>query len=299
VTIEPMTASPDSAGAIYDIGYRRYAGPRLGRRGAIGAIVAAGLRAAFGLGRSGRSKILPWGLVVLASIPAAVAVAIRVLVGDLVELYSYENYLWGIGALLPIFVAAQAPELVVNDMRHSVLPLYFSRPISRLDYVGAKLAALALALLSLTLFPIILLFSGRVLAAEDVLGALGDEIGALPAIAGSGAIHAVVLASIGLAICSLAGRRAYAAGAVLAVFLIWGVVSGTFQGQGGTLETIAPFANPLAVLDGTREWLFGGSVADSPVGASTVALPVYGAASMALAALSWMVLALRYRGITT
>ena len=39
-------------------------------------------------------------------------------------------------------------------------------------------------------------------------------------------IHAVALASVGLAICSLAARRrAYAAGAVIAVFLVGGVVS--------------------------------------------------------------------------
>ena len=67
------------------------------------------------------------------------------LVGDIVDLYSYENYLWGIGGLLPIFVAAQAPELVVNDLRHRVLPLYFSRPIGRYDYAAAKLVALASA----------------------------------------------------------------------------------------------------------------------------------------------------------
>ncbi|HEX2844593.1 MAG TPA: ABC transporter permease, partial [Candidatus Limnocylindria bacterium] len=129
-----MSARPETTGTIYDIGYRGYDGPRLGRRGAITAIVGAGLRALFGFGRSGRSKILPWGAVALATLPAGVAVAIRVLAGDLLDLYSYDNYLWGIGALLPIFVAAQAPELVVNDMRHRVLPLYFSRPISRMDY---------------------------------------------------------------------------------------------------------------------------------------------------------------------
>ena len=82
------------------------------------------------MGRSARSKVLPWGAVILAVIPAGVAVAIKVLAGDIIELYSYEDYLWQTGALLPIFVAAQAPELVVNDMRHRVLPLYFSRPIS-------------------------------------------------------------------------------------------------------------------------------------------------------------------------
>ena len=71
-----MQTSPESTGTIYDIGYRGYDGPRLGRRGAMGAILTAGLRSIFGLGRSGRSKILPWGAVILATIPAVVAVAI-------------------------------------------------------------------------------------------------------------------------------------------------------------------------------------------------------------------------------
>jgi ABC-2 type transport system permease protein len=294
-----MPPPPEAAGTIYDIGYRHYDGPRLGRRGAIGAIVAAGLRAVFGLGRSGKSKILPWGAVILGLIPAVVAVAIRVLAGDLIDLYRYENYLWEIGALLPIFVAAQAPELVVNDMRHRVLPLYFSRPISRSDYVASKLTALTLALLALTLLPVLLLFAGRVLGSEDALGALGDEVGALPGIVGSGVLHAVVLASMGLAICAVAGRRAYAAGAVLAVFLIGSVVSGTFDAQGGALQGFAPFVNPLAILDGARQWLFGGSVAGSPVSAAGIALPFYGLAVAVILAVSWLVLAIRYRSVTT
>jgi ABC-2 type transport system permease protein len=294
-----MKTQPEAAGAIYDIGYRHYDGPRLGRREAITAIVGAGLRAAFGLGRSGRSKILPWGAVILAAMPAVVAVAIRVLVGDIVELYSYHNYIWGIGALLPIFVAAQAPELVVNDMRHRVLPLYFSRPISRFDYVAAKLAALAVALLALTLLPVLVLFAGRILAAEDIIAAIGDESGALVGIVGNGLLHAIVLASLGLAICALAGRRAYAAGAVLAVFLIGGVVGAAFAEQGGAMQGIAPFVNPLAILDGTREWLFGGSVAESPVGMAGVALPLYGLATAVLLITSWVALAVRYRSVPT
>ena len=294
-----MQTSPETTGTIYDIGYRGYDGPRLGRRGAIGAIVGAGLRSVFGLGRSARSKILPWGAVLFAVIPAVVAVAIRVLAGDIIELYSYENYLWQTGALLPIFVAAQAPELVVNDMRHRVLPLYFSRPISRADYVVSKLTALAVSLLALTLVPVLILFVGRILAAEDALGALGDEIGALPGIFGNGVLHAVVLASIGLAVCAVAGRRAYAAGAVLALFLIGSVVSGTFQEQGGGLAGAAPFVHPLAILDGAREWLFGGSVAGSPVSAAGVPLPLYGLAVLVILAVSWLVLAIRYRSVTT
>jgi ABC-2 type transport system permease protein len=294
-----MSTSPETSGTIYDIGYRHYDGPRLGRSGAIGAIIGAGLRAAFGLGRSARSKILPWGTLILALMPAVVAVAIRVLVGDLIDLYSYENYLWGIGALLPIFLAAQAPELVVNDLRHRVLPLYFSRPIGRFDYVLAKLIALSVALLGLTLLPVLVLFFGRVLAADDFAAALGDEIGALPGIVGSGVLHAVVLASLGLAICSLAARRAYAAGAVLAVFLIGGVVSGTFQSEAPGLETLAPFFNPLAILDGARQWLFGGAVAESPVSGADLPLVIYGAAAAVLLGVSLAILAVRYRRVTT
>jgi len=292
-----MTAPPEAAGTIYDIGHRHYDGPRLGRRGAIGAVVGAGVRAAFGLGRSGRSKVIPWGALILAVLPAGVAVAVRVLAGDLLELYSYQNYLWGIGALLPIFVAAQAPELVVGDIRHHVLPLFFSRPMSRFDYVAAKVAALALALLSLTLLPVLLLFVGRVLAADDVVAALADEWDALPAIVGNGALHAIVLASAGIAICSLAARRAYAAGAVLAIFLIGGGMSAALS-EAGALQRIAPFLNPLAILDGTREWLFGGTVAGSPVRTADVPLPIYGLATLALTLASWAILAWRYRRIT-
>ena len=294
-----MSALPETTGTIYDIGYRRYDGPRLGRRGAISAIVGAGLRAVFGLGRSGRSKVLPWGAVILAMLPAVVAIAIRVLAGDIIELYSYHNYLWEIGLLLPIFLAAQAPELVVNDMRQRVLPLYFSRPIGRFDYVVAKLGALIVGLLALTLLPVLLLFLGRVLAAEDVVGALGDELGFLPTIIGTGLVYAAVLASIGLAICSLAGRRAYAAAAILALFLVGSVMSTTLRELGNGLENLAPFTYPLSILDGTREWLFGEGVLNSPVADASVPLPLYALAAAALLGVSWAVLLLRYRSVAT
>lgn len=290
-----MTAMPETTGTIYDIGYRHYDGPRLGRRGAIGAIVGAGLRAVFGLGRSGRSKIIPWGAVILAALPAVVAVAVRVLAGDILELYDYDGYVWNVGALLPIFIAAQAPELVVNDIRHRVLPLYFSRPIRRVDYVAAKVAALAIGLLALTLAPVLLLFIGRVLSTDDLVAAVGDEIGAMPEIIGSGVLHAVVLASIGLAICSLAGRRAYAAGAVLAVFLIGGVISDSFSENG---QDVAAFVSPLAILDGTRQWLFGGAVDGAPAATSELPLALYGLAALILVLVSWAVLAIRYRRLT-
>ena len=293
-----MTAT-EASGTIYDIGYRRYEGPRLGRSGAIAAVIGAGVRAVFGLGRSGRSKVIPWGTVVLATLPAVVTVAVRVLAGEIIpDLYGYDDYLGQIGGLVAIFLAAQAPELVVNDIRYRVLPLYFSRPMSRFDYVAAKLVALALSLLVLTLGPVLILFLGRVLATDDLLAALGDEIGSLPAIVGNGVLHAVVLASLGLAISCLASRRAYAAGAVLAVFLIGGVISDVLNEAGGAFQAWAPFLYPLTIIDGARQWIFGGEVATSSVASSGVPLPLFGLATALLVLGSWLVLALRYRRIT-
>jgi ABC-2 type transport system permease protein len=295
-----MTASPEATtGTIYDIGYRHYDGPRLGRRAAVTSVIGAGLRAVFGLGRSGRSKIIPWGAVILAALPAFVAIAVRVLAGELLEVTTYDRYLWEIGYLMPIFLAAQAPELVVNDIRHRVLPLYFSRPMGRLDYVAAKLVALAIAMLTITLLPVLLLWLGRVLAAEDVVAAVGDEAGALPGILGTGILFAAVLACVGLAIACLTSRRAYAAGAILAVFLIGGVVGGIFAVTGGALADLGPFTSPLTILDGTRQWLFGGPVAESPVDFATLPLWVYGVATLILTAACLAIMAVRYRRITT
>ena len=53
----PANVGP--TGSIYDIGYRRYEGPRLGRGHAIRSLFTHSLRSTFGIGRGGRAKIAP------------------------------------------------------------------------------------------------------------------------------------------------------------------------------------------------------------------------------------------------
>ena len=130
---------------IYDLGYRGYDGPRLGRRDAVATLFWASLRAAFGLGRTGRAKIVPWGLAAMLSCPAAVAVAIAALAPRRPVPFNYDNFLWDMQHPVALFVAAQAPELVSSDQRHRVLSLYFSHALERTDYALAKLGALAAA----------------------------------------------------------------------------------------------------------------------------------------------------------
>lgn len=297
-TPELAADRPRAAGAIYDLGYRRYDGPRLGRGHAIATLFRSSLRSAFGMGRSGRAKIIPWGLAVFALVPALVAVAITALVGEVVSPFTYDNYLWQVQAIFALFVAAQAPELVNSDMRHRVLALYFSHPLERLDYAAAKLGALVAALLLMTLIPQLLLFVGNVLTSTDVLAGIGEEASQLPQIVGTALLYAVTLASIGLAVAAFMPRRAYATGAIIAVFLVAGVVSSVLgEATRGPLADLAPLIDPFALIDGTRDWLLGDTIDESPVGRSDVPLPVYGAVLAGLVAIAIGVIAWRYRRI--
>lgn len=296
---EAAIAPAESAtGAIYDLGYQGYDGPRLGRRAAFWTLFRASLRAAFGLGRPGRSKIVPWGLTAIILVPAAVAGAIQAIVPGGPSPFSYDNYLWEMQPLLALFVAAQAPELVSGDQRNQVLSLYFSHALARSDYALAKLAALVAALFALALAPLLVILFAAILVSPDLPAAIGDQLANLPEVFGSPLIHAIPLAALGLAIASYTPRRAYATGAIIAVFLITAVVGAVLSeaGRGGNLR-LAPLLNPFVLIDGTRNWLVGGALADSPVARADLALPIFGALTLALAAIGTVAVLWRYRRI--
>ena len=85
----------------------------------------------------------------------------------------------GVQSFFAVLLAALAgPGLVAPDLANNALPLYFSRPLSRLDYVLARLLVLAGLLALVTWIPGLLLFGIQVgmagwswLAANWTLGA--------------------------------------------------------------------------------------------------------------------------------
>ncbi|HET7082788.1 MAG TPA: ABC transporter permease [Candidatus Limnocylindria bacterium] len=296
---EAAVAPRESAtGAIYDLGYRGYDGPRLGRRAAFVTLFWASLRAAFGLGRSGRSKVVPWGLSAIMIVPAAVAGAIQALAPGGLSPFNYDNYLWDLQAILALFVAAQAPELVSSDQRNRVLSLYFSHALARSDYALAKFGAMAAALFFLALAPLLVIFFASILVSTDVPAAIGDQLGNLPQIVGSPLVYAIPLAALGMAIASFTPRRAYATGAIIAVFLVSAAVGGILAEAGrGRLSLVAPLINPFVLLDGTRDWLLGASIPDSPVSRADLAEPVFGALTAVLTVIGIAAVLWRYRRI--
>jgi ABC-2 type transport system permease protein len=215
-----MSQSPERAGAIYDIGYRRYEGPRLGRRAAFESLYVQGVRAAFGLGRRPASKIAPFGLFALALIPAAIYLGIAAIAPADLDLIKTEDYLGVIFMILILFVAAVGPELAGRDLRYRTLSLYFTRPLDRDDYALARLASLATACLAITFVPQAVLVTGNLFAASDAWEYVREEWAQVPRIIVSGVVVALYVSAIGLAIAAHTHRRSFAMGGVVAGFII-------------------------------------------------------------------------------
>ena len=74
-----------------------------------------------------------------------------------------------------IFVATIAPEMLCGDRRENVLSLYFSRAITRFDYLLAKLVAAAILTLTISLVPCILYWLGRQFLDDSPMSAIKDN----------------------------------------------------------------------------------------------------------------------------
>ena len=262
----PLTGLAGPTGSIYDIGYRRYEGPRLGRGHAVRSLFIHSLRSAFGIGRSGRAKVAPIILGALALLPAIAIVGALTLVAQFgvgnrfatQAPIRYDTYFATISTIIVLFCAAQAPELFGRDQRHGVLALYFARALRRSDYALAGIGGLVAALLILELTPNLLLFLGRVLLSPDIPAAVADDLPSFVPVIGQAALAAGLLGGLSMAVSAFSPRRAYATAGIIALFTIPNIVAGIVAGLGSSaIATWLVLLSPTSVLDGTNAILFG------------------------------------------
>ena len=255
----PPTDQPSSpTGNIYDLGYRRYDGVRLGRGYAVTQLYLHSLRAVFGLGRRNSSKIIPIGLAIITLIPAVIQLGIAAIANNIVEVFSAESYYGYIQWPLALFVSAVAPEVVGRDQRNHTLTLYFSRSLKRGDYAIAKMAAITTGLLLLTLIPQALLFFGNALAGNDIPGYLGDNWTDIGPILSAGALISLLMSGISLAIAAQTPRRAYATGAILAYWAISTTVGAILVhiSDGGVIQQYVLLLSGFHTMRGLTFWMF-------------------------------------------
>jgi ABC-2 type transport system permease protein len=291
--VDPSTPAlaVGATGSIYDLGYRRYEGPRQGRPHAIRALLLHSLKVAYGIGRGGRAKLAPIVLGGFAVIPAVIGVGIIALarqLGEGSELIEQANpirhdtYFSVILVPVSLFTAIQAPEIVGRDLRYSLLSLYFARALRRVDYSLARYLGMVLAMLIFLLLPQAIIFGGLVLSAKDVGKELGTELGLLPPTVLQAIIASALLASLATVISAFTPRRLYATVGIIVLLAVTPIVTSLLVELGAAdLARILVLASPPDVLDATNSFLFNrGTTSDAVTTADLPGLAYVAAAAV-------------------
>lgn len=283
----------DARGVIHDIGYRTYSGPRLGLGAVARSLFLTGLLNAYGLGRSGKAKMLPLSMLALALFPAVIIVAIMVVSGFGGNFVDYSTYANTTFVLIIIFVAGQAPVLFTRDLRSGSIVLYLARPLSPTLFALVRWASLVSAIFIFTLIPMLLLYAGALGAEADFTD---QSVDLLQAIAGI-AVLAVVLATIAGLVSAFTLRRGLAVGAIIVALLVSngfvasvkGIAAGT--GSNDAIGEWAGLLSPFSLVDGISAGVLGGTefYPLSPDGAAMTTIYVVFALALVAAGL-WLLI---------
>jgi ABC-2 type transport system permease protein len=252
-----MSLPPERQAVIHDIGYRPYDGPRLGAGYVSWSLYKLGTRHAFGLGRSGKSKVLPFGLFAMMVLPTLIMVGVVVQVGLDRHIVPYTQYPVITQLIISVFVAAQAPVLFSRDIRYRTLALYFARPLSGTTFVLTRYASLATAVFVLVATPLLVLYLGGLLADLPLGRETGDVLVAL-----LGAfLLAALLAAFSAVIAAVTTRRGLAVAAIIVALVVSYTVVTAVQGISSetgsdTVGVVAGAFSPYTLVDGVLVWAF-------------------------------------------
>lgn len=291
-----MTAEQGS-GVIHDIGYRPYRGPRLGRWGIVRGLLRHGALSTFGFGRSGKAKVLPFALLVLALVPAVVLVGIVSFLGLDADLLNYAGYQQSISLFVILFVAAQAPVLFTRDLRSGVISLYLARPLGPAAFALVRWASLLLAVLAFVVTPLVIMYVGGLAAGAEP----SEETPRWLVAMGGAVLLAVLLSTVGAVVSSLTMRRGLAIGGTIVVLLFGLGVTAVLQEVGNeqgqeTAATWLGLLSPFVLVDAVQHGL-GDATASfeaPPDDAATAAGMLL--VALAAVALGLVLLVRRYRG---
>ena len=271
------TDQTERTGTVFDIGYQSYAGEREGRSRAWQTIFWDGVKNGMGIGRGGWAKFLPWLVVAPTIITGLVFAAIAAFFeqlgvevdtgegGNPIDLPGHEDLISVVALLLLIFAAFVGPELVCPDRRNRVIHLYFVRPITLGDYLGARWIALVVLLLAAGLLPHLTLWIGLLVGVSDAVGHIQDNWLDIPRFVGNSAVFAIFAASFTFAVSSLTDRRMIATLIVVGTFMISTfaeLIIGLFE-PGGLTENLVGLVNLIDLNSNVIPSIFFGTYSES------------------------------------
>ena len=271
------TDQTERTGTVFDIGYQSYAGEREGRSRAWQTIFWDGVKNGMGIGRGGWAKFLPW-LVLSPTIATGLVFAA---IGAFFEQFGFDvdetegalpvdlpghlELTAVISFMILIFGAFVGPELVCPDRRNRVIHLYFVRPITMFDYLGARWCALFMLLLAASVLPHITYWIGLLFGVADSLGHAQDNWLDVPRFVGNGIVFAIFTTSITIAISSMTDRRMIATLIVVGTIMISTfaeLIIGLFE-PGGLTENLVGLVNLIGLNSNVIPSIFFGTYSES------------------------------------
>src|SRR4029077_19239589 len=110
-----------------------------------------------------------------------------------------------------IIVLLVGPNLISQDLRFNAIPLYFSRPLRRIDYFLGKLGVIGVFLFAVAVLPALIAYLLGVGFSLDV-GVIADTYRILLAAVGYGLLIVVSAGTLMLALSSLSRNSRYVSG---------------------------------------------------------------------------------------
>lgn len=265
-----------SGARVHEQGYRRYDGPRAGVGNAIQSTYLQALRFILGLRRRARSKVLPWGVLILASLPALGFVGVVAIIpAEILDLAGEilpgpEVYLGGISLLVYLGAAIAGPTALCEDRRSGMLRLYLASPLTRDTYLLSRAAAVFTFLAAATTVPPLVYVLGTMLVGDvrdrspllDVAGVVS-----------SGIAVALLVTALSCLAAALTERQATASVSLIGFLLLSGIVVNVVV-NALELPEWARMIDVNQVAFGTVDALFGGDGlgASAPVALGACAL---------------------------
>ncbi|WP_306514491.1 ABC transporter permease [Janibacter hoylei] len=256
-----MTSPPRSV--IHDLGYRGFRGGRLGDGAITLELYRNSVAQAFGIGRSGKAKIMPWLTIALMALPAVVLGALSIQAAQApagmgTAPSNYFGYPYWTQLLITIFVATQAPVLFARDLRYRTIVLYFARPVSRTRFVLTRLAALTTAIFLVIITPMLVWFACALSTGVDT-GLHAKRFGA--ALVGV-AVLSLVLAAVSALVSTLATKSGLALAAIIVVLMVPSAMitmalAITFELQRDGIGQLVASAHPFTAVAELVSGLFG------------------------------------------
>lgn len=137
----------------------------------------------------------------------------------------YTYFMWAELGFSMIVILLVGPNLISQDMRYNALPMYFSRPLRRVDYFLGKLGVIIAFLSMVIIVPSLVAYLLGLLFSLDAT-IFRDTLGLIMAVVAYGLVIAVSAGTLMLALSSLSRNSRYVALFWLVIWLVSGAVAG-------------------------------------------------------------------------